>query len=129
MTKTPIGILRDYVKEHTVHSGEYGIDVHFFKVMPVLPLIPADEFRAMILAAGRGEFTNIDSKFLAQGPSYIEFGGWLGDQGLALCFMALGEHFGLWKVITPAFFGLTGVEAATAAGNGLLLVSGWKEQV
>jgi hypothetical protein len=33
--------------------------------------------------------------------SYLELGGWIGDQGLAMQYMALGKMLGLWQVMHP----------------------------
>jgi hypothetical protein len=33
--------------------------------------------------------------------SYIELGGWIGDQGLALQLIGLGHLLGLWVLMTP----------------------------
>lgn len=33
--------------------------------------------------------------------SYLEVGGWIGDQGLALMLMGLGAVLGIWKLLTP----------------------------
>ena len=33
--------------------------------------------------------------------NYIELGGWIGDQGLALLTMALGDMLGVWTLMTP----------------------------
>jgi len=33
--------------------------------------------------------------------SYFELGGWIGDQGLAMQYMALGKILGLWQVMHP----------------------------
>lgn len=62
---------------------------------------------------------------LAGGPSYIELGGALGDQGMALCLMAMGKALGLWDIITPATVGMEGDEAQQMAGNGFIMVTGW----
>ncbi len=49
--------------------------------------------------------------------SYIEIGGWLGDQGAALRYMALAAHFGLARLMTPDnMFGQT---APQDIANGL----------
>jgi len=32
---------------------------------------------------------------------YMELGGWIGDQGLAMQYMALGKILGLWQVMHP----------------------------
>ena len=77
-----------------------------------------DEFVALL-----DEYPDPDT--LATGPSYIALGADLGDQGMALCFMALGKALGLWNVITPAFFGMTGTEADNAAGNGFVMITGY----
>jgi predicted ATP-grasp superfamily ATP-dependent carboligase len=64
---------------------------------------------------------------LAGGPSYIETGAVIGDQGAALCLYALGDVLGLWHLIVPATLGITDPEAARKlAGNGFVMMSGFK---
>ena len=63
---------------------------------------------------------------LAGGPSYIEVGAEIGDQGAAFQLFALGKALGLWDVITPATMGFTGPEARQMAGNGFVMMSGFK---
>ncbi len=73
-------------------------DVVFFKVTPK-PGIDTQEL-AKKIAEHDGEFCNcnpLDGKE----HGYIELGGWIGDQGLALTLMGLGECLGLWKLLTP----------------------------
>lgn len=66
---------------------------------------------------------------LAGGPSYIEVGGVLGDQGAAFQLFALGEALGLWKVITPRTLGFKDEgEIREMAGRGLVMISGYKSQ-
>lgn len=65
---------------------------------------------------------------LAAGPSYIEIGGILGDQGQALALIALGHVLKLWEAITPALFGVTGAEAQKMAGMGYVMISGFKHE-
>jgi hypothetical protein len=65
---------------------------------------------------------------LQTGPSYITIGATIGDQGAALCLMALGKVLGLWSVVGPATFGLTGQEARDAAGSGFLMIGGWQPE-
>lgn len=75
------------------------------------------------LLPGAGEFSDMDAKTLADGPSYITLGGWLGDQTQALLFMALCEFHGLGKVLTPAALGITDQEQALElAGRGMVMV-------
>jgi hypothetical protein len=64
---------------------------------------------------------------LASGPSYIEVGGELGDQGAAFMLFALGKALGLWDIITPASMGFDGAEARAMAGQGFIMISGFKE--
>ena len=76
---------------------------------------------------GLGEFGTFDADRISKGPSYIEVGGWLGDQGTALCFFALGQRLGLWTVITPATLGMLRdtVEYKELAGRGMVMLSGY----
>lgn len=48
----------------------------------------------------RGAFNECDL-FDGKEHSYLEVGGWIGDQGLALMLMGLGTVLGLWKLLTP----------------------------
>ena len=63
---------------------------------------------------------------LAGGPSYIEVGGMLGDQGAAFQLFALGEVLGLWKVITGKMLGMDDETARQMAGSGMVMISGFK---
>ena len=38
--------------------------------------------------------------------SYIELGAWIGDQGVAMLFMGLGELLGVFQLLTPAILGM-----------------------
>jgi hypothetical protein len=64
---------------------------------------------------------------LAGGPSYIEVGAVLGDQGAAFQLFALGKVLGLWEIMTPATIGVTDEnEAMDLAVKGFVMISGWK---
>jgi hypothetical protein len=63
---------------------------------------------------------------LADGPSYIEVGAEIGDQGAALQLFALGKVLGLWDIITPKIMGFEGEEASQMAGMGLVMISGFR---
>jgi hypothetical protein len=83
---------------------------------------------------GREDFlallaTYPDMDRIAGGPSYIEVGAVIGDQGAAFQMFALGSALGLWGVITPGTLGFTGEEANRMAGNGLILMSGYKNGI
>jgi len=66
---------------------------------------------------------------LAGGPSYIEVGAEIGDQGAAFQLFALGQVLGFWKVITPSTLGMTGAEAKALAGQGFVMISGYRSSV
>lgn len=66
---------------------------------------------------------------LAQGPSYIEVGGEIGDQGAAFQLFALGKVMGLWDLITPASMGFDGSEARQLAGAGYVMIAGYPKRV
>lgn len=67
-----------------------------------------------------GEYDPLDGK----GHTYIELGGWMGDQGLALLYMALGALLGVFSLATPRtlFPGIGDAEAMQMAGSGLVMV-------
>ncbi len=67
-----------------------------------------------------------DPATLASGPSYIAVGAEIGDQGAAFQLFALGKVLGLWDVITPASFGMSGQEAADMAGRGFIMITGYR---
>ena len=69
-----------------------------------------------------------EAERLKGGPSYIEVGGIIGDQGAAFQLFALGEVLGLWKVITPKRLGMTGEMADSLAGRGLVMISGYQTE-
>lgn len=58
--------------------------------------------------------------------NFLELGGWIGDQGLALRLMGLGRVLDLWTLITPFTLGLAEPHEITAAralaGAGLLSI-------
>lgn len=63
---------------------------------------------------------------LADGPSYIEVGAAIGDQGAAFQLFALGKVLGLWDVITPTTMGFKGDQAREMAGSGFIMMTGFK---
>lgn len=66
---------------------------------------------------------------LAAGPSYIEVGGVIGDQGAAFEMFALGKVLGLWSIITPETMGLYGEAANQLAGSGFIMMSGYTHNI
>lgn len=63
---------------------------------------------------------------LKGGPSYMEIGAVLGDQGFALAVMAVGSVLGLWDIISGKTIGASPQETKDMAGVGFLLISGYK---
>ena len=96
-----------------------SVDVHFFWVST-----RNDPTKNELLALLEAEYPEMDR--LRGGPSYIEIGGVIGDQGDALRLIGLGELVGLWKAITPKSLHMEGSQADMLAGQGLIMASGLK---
>lgn len=97
------------------------VDCHFIK-------IGVDKAKAETLRSDLLELLADypEPERLASGPSYIEVGGVIGDQGAAFQLFAVGEALGLWTVITPAKLGITGPMADQMAGRGYVMMSGYR---
>jgi hypothetical protein len=97
------------------------VDLHFIVVgvKTAEALNHHDEFVSLVA-------TYPDFERFKQGLSYIELGGVIGDQEAAFQFMALGKVLGLWSLITPEVLGITGSAADMLAGQGLVMISGYK---
>lgn len=92
-------------------------DVYFFQVAAA-PGADADTLRRFI-AEHKGECNPLDRCE----HSYIELGGWIGDQGLALMLMGLGTVLGLWKMLTPKLLpGLDKELMDMMAGQGMVSI-------
>lgn len=102
------------------------IDVHFQWVgfTEEAGSLTNEEFIEMIRQAETGHFASMTLKRLAFGPSYIELGGWLGSQDQALRFLALGEYYLLWEVMTPKKLFVADDLADQMAGAGYVMNSG-----
>lgn len=127
-----------YIEEHTARgecqcgscfdkgpdrpAPTHSVDVHFFWVS-VVGEPNKDELLAHLIRA----YPDLDR--LKGGPSYIEIGGALGDQGLALRLIGLGGLVGLWPVITPETLGINGQAAKQMAGGGFVMAGGFKNAV
>ncbi len=126
--------LIEYIRKHTARgecqcglcidkgperpAPEHSVNVHFFWVSAVGEPTK-EELR------GHLERDYPDFERLKGGPSYIEIGGEIGDQGLALLLIGLGGLVGLWPVITPETVGFTGDEAKAMAGHGFVMSGGF----
>lgn len=95
--------LSRYILLHTETTldtvpNESAADVVFFRVMPREAPDPQELRRLLIAQAGEaGSVKVLDGKE----HSYVELGGWLGSQSLALRLMGLGQQLGLWQLLTP----------------------------
>ena len=94
--------LDDYVRNRTiqVELGAGDVDVGFFGVK-VLEGTDKEQFAELVEDSVVGAFTSIDVLNAGRVLNYIELGGWIGDMGIALCFMAMGTHLGLFKMLSP----------------------------
>lgn len=82
----------------------------------------AHAFRALIESAKSGEFCDLDP-WDGKEHGYMEVGGWIGDQGLALQFIGLGSILGLWKLMTPKMLpGLPDDLVMQMAGMGMVTI-------
>lgn len=89
----------DALKDPAAHQPQgHTADVVFFKASTKGSPDP-DALRELC-RAHRGEFNEVNP-FDGNEHSYIELGGWVGDQGLALMLMGLGALLGLWQLVTP----------------------------
>jgi hypothetical protein len=138
-----VGISREYRKGAASEEKQVGS----MRVVEIWNMPPVEEFQTGRIAVDvefmvigvdkdlaesrKADFEKLlraypEPERLSKGPSYIEVGGVLGDQGLAFHFFAVGKVLGYWDVITPATMGFTGDEARRMAGNGFVMCSGWK---
>jgi hypothetical protein len=98
----------------------HSVNVHFFWVSA-----RENPTKAELLKRLAAEYPDMDR--LRAGPSYIELGALLGDQGLALRLIALGKLVGLWPAITPATIGASGETADQLAGAGFVMAGGFAD--
>jgi len=91
----------EYTQTHIrVCTGkEQGINMEFF-VVQVIGNPNKEEF-IKLMNQHKGDHCACDFNDKEE-HSYIEIGGWIGDQGIALWFMALGSHLGVFNLMTPS---------------------------
>lgn len=112
--------LIDYVLKHT-ERGEcncgqcldrgdkpdpvgHTVDLGFFKV--AAKDNPDKETFLELTQKHRGEFGDCDPMDGGE-HNYMELGGWIGDQGIAMQYMGLGVLLGVFNLLSPAMLGLT----------------------
>ena len=91
----------------------HTIDMAFFKVSTA-DYADAKTFRSLVEA----EYPH----WLEDGKerSFIEVGREMGDQGIAIMTLALGDLLGVWEVVTPAMLSVPHDLAIRMAGMGML---------
>lgn len=81
-------------------------DVQFFKVVLKNGSLTDADKEIMkkdfiqLIKNHRGVYKDINL-FSGDEYNFVEIGGWIGDQSLALMLMGMGELLGIWKVTTP----------------------------
>jgi hypothetical protein len=106
-----------------------AVDCHFVHVSftEALAELSHREFYDLILSAKEGVFQLMNLSDWAKGPSYIAIGAWIGDQTVALQFMACVHAHGLGNIITPGRLGISGAMADQMAGSGYVMLTGLQE--
>lgn len=90
--------LTDPVEAAKHQPTGHTADVGFFKVKAV-DGASADELKRLVQENKKGDFGDVDV-FDGVPHDFMELGGWIGDQGLALMLIGLGGVLGLWNVFT-----------------------------
>jgi hypothetical protein len=78
---------------------DHTADLVFFEVSARAGA-DAETLKTLVRENKQGEFCEVDV-LDGQEHSYIELGGWIGDQGMALMLMGLGAVLGIWNLLTP----------------------------
>jgi hypothetical protein len=97
-----IAKLREFVINHTVKVtlGAGDVDIEFFGVK-VIEEPSKEELLELVTNSKEGEFGTSFDLFDGEEHSYLNLGGWIGDQGLAMQLMALGKYLAIWDLMTP----------------------------
>lgn len=97
----------------------HTVDMVFFKVAKKNGAT-AEAFRKLT-AEHKGHYGDVNP-FDGKEHNFMELGGWIGDQGLAMQYMGLGVSLGLFKLLSPAMLGMEGQDAVQLAGMGMLAI-------
>ena len=84
----------------TKQPAGHTADLVFFKVS-AKPGADAETLKRLVRENKAGAYADVDL-FDGVEHGYRELGGWIGDQGLALTLMGLGNVLGLWELLTPS---------------------------
>ncbi len=93
------------VKDPEKHQPDgHTSDMYFFKVSigegPEKEKFEMAKKLRELIDGHKGVFNEVDL-FDGNEHGFIEIGGWIGDQGLALQLMGMGALLDLWVVMTP----------------------------
>lgn len=109
------------VKEGPEINPAHSADMMFFKVHAA-PGADKARLEELVHSSVYADVNVMDGNE----HSYLELGGWIGDQGLALQLMGLGNLLGLWDLLTPRTMlgdlGLPEASLMAMAGQGLLTI-------
>jgi hypothetical protein len=94
-------------------------DVEFFQVK--LEDSPDPKTLRDLIKSHKGVFCEADL-FDGNEHGYIEIGGWIGDQTLALMLMGAGELLELWQLHTPTSMGMPEDVRMMLAQNGMVSI-------
>ena len=130
--------LINYIQEHTVQgacvydlcwdaSGKseddqptgHTANVEFFKVS--LKNDPDAAVLKKLINDSTGIFCELNL-FDGNEHSYINIGAWIGDQGLALILMGMGELLDMWNLLTPTSMGMPEELRQQMAGQGMVTI-------
>lgn len=103
-------------------ASDHTVDMIFFKVCARGDTNPA-EFRTQTIDH-EGAYVDLDP-LDGKEHSYIELSGWIGDQGLAMQYMALGVLLGVFSLYSPVTIlkmKSDDPRALQMAGNGFLAI-------
>lgn len=142
--------LAHYVLHHTQRDGcrcgrcidleagdgkaltEHTADMIFFKVALRAheDKLPEKEEFIKLVKAHKGAYGDVDL-FDEKEHGYIELGGWIGDQQIALRLMALGTLLGVWMLLSPKTVLGDTIDDDTAlvlAGKGMVTILYHKQE-
>jgi hypothetical protein len=102
----------------------HTVDMVFFKAK-VTGEPTVDDFKRLISENTKGEFCDVNPLDGTE-HNYIELGGWIGDQSIALDFMALGSFLGVFVLLTPRMLKLPEDMVMQMAGAGFLAIQSRK---
>ncbi len=111
------------------HTSEAPSGDNFDKVDMIFVDVVVDRARAEQYRGALAEQMRAypQPERLAGGPSYIELAPNMGmEQEGALRVMALGKTLGIWDVMSAKTLGMDDATARQMAGQGFLMISGYK---